>query len=68
MHGLLVPYNTSDSPITIVMYPLLLLLCPYFSHIVIIVPHRIPLSLFLCIYIIIVRSAWLYCDPLDSYI
>ena len=51
-------YNTSDSPITIVIV----------SLIVIIVPHRIPLLLFLCLYIIIVRSSWLYCDPLDSYI
>ena len=52
------PYNTSDYPITIVVV----------SHIVITVPHRIPLLLFLWLYIIIIRSAGLYCDSLDSYI
>jgi len=56
--GMLGPYNTSDSPITIFIV----------SLIVIIVPHRIPLLLFLCLYIIIVRPGWLYCDPLNSYI
>ena len=45
--GMLYPYNTSDSPINIVIV----------SIIVIIVPHRIPILLFLCLYIIIVRSA-----------
>ena len=48
------PYNTSDYPITIVVYPLLIFLCPYCPHIVITVPHRIPLLLFLWLYIIIV--------------
>ena len=62
------PYNTSDYPITIVVYPLLIFLCPYCPHIVITLPHRIPLVLFLWLYIIIVRSAGLYCDSLDSYI
>ena len=54
------PYNTSDYLITIVVVPLI--------NIVIIVPHRIPLLLFLWLYVIIVRSAGLYCDSLDSYI
>ena len=62
------PYNTSDYPITIVVIPLIYLLCPYYPHIVISVPHRIPLMLFLWLHIIIVRSAGLYCDSLDSYI
>jgi len=62
------PYNISDPPLLLWLYPLFLLLFPYCPHIVINVPHRIPLLLFLCLYIIIVRSAWLYCDPIDSYI
>ena len=66
--GMLGPYNTSDSPTTIVIVSLIVIVVPLLSHIVIIVPHRIPLLLFLCLYIIIVRSAWLYCVPLDSYI
>ena len=66
-NNMLGPYNTSDSPITIVVVSLLILLCPYCPHIVITVPHRIPLLLFLWLYIIIVRLA-LYCDSLDSYI
>ena len=45
-----------------------MLLCPYYPHIVISVPHKIPLLLFLWLYIIIVTSAGLYCDSLDSYI
>ena len=65
---MLSPYNTSDSPITIVIISLIVIVVPLFPHIVIIVPHKIPLLLFLCRYIIIFRSAWLYSDPLDSYI
>ena len=44
------PYNTSDSPLLLELYPLLLLLCPYCPHIVISVPHRNPLLLLLCPY------------------
>ena len=62
------PYNISDPPITIVIVSLIVIIVPLLSHIVIIVPHRIPLLLFSCLYIIIVRSTWLYCDPIDSYI
>ena len=61
-------YNISDYLITIVVVSLIILLCPYCPHIVITVPHRIPLFLFLWLYIIIVRSVGLYCDSLDSYI
>jgi len=62
------PYNTSDYPITIVVVSFINILCPYCPHIVITVPHRTPLLLFLCLYIIIDRSTCLCCDPLDSYI
>jgi len=61
-------YNTSYYPITVVVVSLINIVMPLLSNIVIIVPHRIPLLLFLCLYIIIVRSAGLYCDSLDSYI
>ena len=62
------PYNTIDSLITIVIVSLIVIVVPYCPHIVIIVPHRIPLLLFVFLYIIIARSAWLYCVPLHSYI
>jgi len=74
---LLGSYNTIDSPITIVVVSppitivvvsLINIVVPLLSPIVITVPHRIPLLFILCLYIIIVRSAWLYCDPIDSYI
>ena len=55
------PYNTSDSPITIVIVALIViivpLLCPYCPHIVISVPHRNPLLLLLCPYVITIMSA-----------
>ena len=63
-----VPIILVITPLLLQLYPLLILLCPYCPHIVIIVPHRIPLLLFLWLYIIIVMSAGLYCDSLDSYI
>ena len=62
------PYNTSDYPITIVVIPLINIVVPLLPHIVITMPHRSPLLLFLWLYIIIVRSAGLCCDSLDSYI
>ena len=65
---LLGPYNTSDYPITMVVVTLINILCPYCPHIIITMPHRIPLLLFLWLYIIIVRLVGLYCDSLDSYI
>ena len=60
---MLSPYNTSDYPITIVVVSLINIVVPYCLHIVIIVPHRIPLLLFLWLYIIIVRPVGLYCTP-----
>ena len=51
------PHNTSDYPITIVVVPLLIFLCPYCPHIVITVPHRIPLLLF-CGFILLLLG-WL---------
>ena len=52
------PYNASVFPYYYChCIPLLLLLCPCYTHIVIIVPHRTPLLLLLCPYIIIVMSA-----------
>ena len=62
------PYNTSDYPITIVVIPLINIVVPLLPPYCITVPHRIPLLLFLWLYIIIVRLAGLYCDSLDSYI
>ena len=59
------PYTTSVTPYCY-YNPLIILLYPCSPHIVIIVPHRSPLLLLLCPYIIIVRSAGLYCDSLDS--
>ena len=41
--GMLGPYNISDPPITIVVVSLIVIIMPYCPHIVIIVPHRIPL-------------------------
>ena len=53
--GMLGPYNTSVIPYYYChCSPLLLLLCPFCPHIVIIVPHRSPLLLLLSPYIIIV--------------
>ena len=63
-----VPIILVITPLLLYLYPLFILLCPYYPHIVISVPHRISLLLFLWLYIIIVRSAGLYCDSLDSYI
>ena len=61
-----VPIILVITPLLLQLYPLLILLCPYCPHSVIIVPHRIPLLLFLCLYIIIVRSALLgYSDTQD---
>ena len=51
-------------PLLLALHPLLLLLCPYCLHIFIIVPHRSPLLLFLCSYIIIVRSDLVILWPL----
>ena len=52
------PYNISDYPITIVVMPLIYIVVPLLppcsAHIVTIVPHRSPLLLLLCPYIIIV--------------
>ena len=62
------PYNTNDYPITIAVVSLINIVEPLLSHIFITVPHRIPLLLFLWLYIIIVRSAGLYFDSIDSYI
>ena len=62
------PYNTIDYTITIVFVSLINIFVPYCPHIVITVPHRIPLLLFFWLYIIIVRLVVLYCDSLDSYI
>ena len=66
--GMLGPYNTSDYPITIVFASLINIVVPLLSPYSYFVPNRIPLLLFLWLYIIIVRSAGLYCDSLDSYI
>ena len=63
-----VPIILVITPLLLYFHPLLIFLCPYCPHIVITVPHRIPLLLFLWLYIIIVRSAKLYCNSLDSYI
>ena len=63
-----VPIILVITPLLLYLYPLFILLCPYCPHIVINVPHRIPLLLFLWLYIVIVRSTGLYCDSLDSYI
>ena len=51
------PYITSIVLYCCSVAPLLLLLFPCSPHIVIIVPHKSPLLLFLCPYIIIFRSA-----------
>ena len=61
---LLGPYNTRDYPITIVVVSLINIVVPLLSPYVIIAPHRIPLLLFLWLYIIIVRLARLYSDSL----
>jgi len=63
--GMLGPYNTSDSPITIVVVslivivvPLLLLLCPIEYH-----------YCYFCAFILLLLGwLWLYYDPLESYI
>jgi len=52
------PNNISDSPITIVIL----------SLIVIIVPHRSPHCYFCSLILLLFGRLWLYCDPLDSYI
>ena len=58
LQALLGPHNTSVFPYYYCHYSsLLLLLCPFCPHIVIIVPRRSPLLLLLCPYIIIVMSA-----------
>ena len=54
---MLYPYITSLVPYYCSVAPLLLLLYPCSPHIFIIVPHKTPLLLFLCPYIIIVWSA-----------
>jgi len=51
--ALLGPYNTSDSPITIVIVTIIVIIVPYCPHIVISVPRRSPLLLLLYPYIII---------------
>ena len=62
------PYNTSDYPITIVVIPLIYIVVPLLPPYCYFYAHRIPLLLFLWVYIIIVRLAGLYYDSLDSYI
>ena len=62
--GMLGPYNSRDSPITIVIVALIIIVVPYWTHIFIIMPHRIPLLLFLFPYIIIVMSSLIILWPL----
>jgi len=62
------PYNASDYPITIVVVSLINIVVPLLSPYYYYCAPRITLLLFLWLYIIIVRSAGLYCDSLDSYI
>ena len=50
------PYTTSLTPYCYQYNPLIILLCPCSPYIVISVPHRIPLLLLLCPYMIIVMS------------
>ena len=51
------PYSTSVTPYCYYYNTLIIFLYPCSPHIVIIVPHKIPLLLLLCPYIIIVMSA-----------
>ena len=55
--GMLGPYTTSVTPYCYYYNPLIILMYPCSAHIVTIVPHRSPLLLLLCPYIIIIMSA-----------
>ena len=54
-------YNTSVFPLLLLLvYTLLLLLCPCIPHVVIVVPHRSPLLLLVCP----IKSKYCYCCAL----
>ena len=58
------PYTTSVTHYCYQCNPLILLLCPYSPHVVIIMPHRSPLLLLLCPYNIIVMQSLIVLGPL----
>ena len=73
------PYNTSDSPITIVIVSLIVIVVPLLSPYCYCCAPIVPILLLLCpieshycyfcaSILLFLGRLWLYCDPLASYI